>query len=359
VLIHVITIKKSTIKSLVGFANTCLLLVMYSILCKPVYSQTLFTYGNNKVTKEEFLWAYNKNNQQTEHKEQSLQEYLQLYTIFKLKVAAAKENKLDKTEQLKYDLMNFRARLENDFVPDTNKILDKIGYKKNKAIADDMFFLYADSAAYSIEKKQYPIAQEVIFWFGNNAVKAAEWLDFAKNYKLNKSLYADESNKELLQKFLFIKANAYYREHLETYSPEFTYQLEAFKEGNLLFEVTKKEVWDKATTNTAALQQYYDVNKNLFVWNESADVIFITANSLAYANYAFENMQKGKYWKDIVATSEGMIQGDSARYEFSQIPIKKEDQLVEGSLMPIVENKATNKYSFVKLIKSYPFSKNF
>jgi peptidyl-prolyl cis-trans isomerase SurA len=319
-----------------------------------IFSQSLFTYGANEVSKDEFIRAYNKNITQTENKEKALREYLDLYSKFKLKVTAAKELKLDTAEQLKYDMMNFRNRLENDYMIDVKEILVKVNYKKNPAVVDEMLYLYADSAAYSKQNQKYPIAKEVIFSIAGTPVKAAEWLNFAKDYKLNMNLYKGESNKELLEKFTNATATAYYRNHLEEYNQDFKYQLQEFKEGNLFFEIMGRKVWNKSNNDPSALKEYYSANKEHFLWVESADVILVNARSYAYADYAFENMKNGQYWKTIAEESEGMIQGDSSRYEVSQLPVKPGSKLVEGAILEIVKNDADNSASFVKVIKVYP-----
>jgi len=43
----------------------------------------------------------------------------------------------------------------------------------------------------------------------------------------------------------------YYRNHLEQYSKDFAFQLNEFKEGNLLFEIMQRKIWDKASTDSA------------------------------------------------------------------------------------------------------------
>ena len=158
------------------------------------FSQSLFTYGANEVSKDEFIRAFNKNNNPDDNKEKAMKEYLQMYAVFKQKVAAAKEMKLDTASQLKYDMMNFRTRLETDFVPDMAEVFAKTGYKKSNTVMDEMLYLYADSAAYSSQNKEWPVAKETIFSLGTTQVKGSEWLAFAKNYKLNKNLYKGESN---------------------------------------------------------------------------------------------------------------------------------------------------------------------
>jgi peptidyl-prolyl cis-trans isomerase SurA len=251
-------------------------------------------------------------------------------------------------------MMNFRNRLENDYTPDVKEIFAKTGYKKNTLVMDEMLYLYADSAAYSQSNRQWPVANENIFSLGNTMIKGSEWLLFAKEYKLNKDLYKGESNKELLEKFINITATNYYRRHLEEYNADFKYEMQEFKEGNLLYEVMGKRVWNKSSGDQASLKQFYEANKEKFVWNESALVVLINAKSYAYADYAYENMTNGISWKLIAEQSEGTIQGDSSRYELTQLPIKKGTELKEGTILGIVKNNFDEGASFVKVIKLYP-----
>ena len=65
-----------------------------------LFSQTLFTYGQDAVSKDEFLRAYNKNKTEVSDKEKSLREYLDLYSKFKLKVKVAEEMHLDTLQQI-------------------------------------------------------------------------------------------------------------------------------------------------------------------------------------------------------------------------------------------------------------------
>lgn len=95
----------------------CLMLAMFSSAA-VLHSQTLFTYGNESVGKDEFLRAYNKNKPPVTDKEKALREYLDLYTKFKLKVKAAQELHLDTLPQLKYDLQSFRGQVEDSYLND-------------------------------------------------------------------------------------------------------------------------------------------------------------------------------------------------------------------------------------------------
>ena len=94
------------------------LLFAMLVCISTVHSQTIFTYGNNAVGKDEFLRAYNKNNTPITDKEKSLREYLDLYSNFKLKVKAAEELHIDTLPQIQYDIENFRHQVEENYMSD-------------------------------------------------------------------------------------------------------------------------------------------------------------------------------------------------------------------------------------------------
>ncbi len=72
------------------------------------HAQTLFTYGNKAVSKQEFVNAFDKNpSTDTTNRQQALQDYLQLYIHYKLKVQAAYDERLNETDQYKSETENF------------------------------------------------------------------------------------------------------------------------------------------------------------------------------------------------------------------------------------------------------------
>lgn len=85
-------------------------------------AQTLFSYGTNLVSKQEFLKAYNKNKIVVTDKEASLKEYLELYTKFKLKVKAAQDLGIDTLPQLQYDLQSFKTQVEDSYMSDEKSV---------------------------------------------------------------------------------------------------------------------------------------------------------------------------------------------------------------------------------------------
>ena len=93
--------------------------LMLLLIAGNLTAQTLFTYGRKPVSKEEFLKAYNKNNTTEKRDEKSLREYLDLY---KLKVQAAYDLRLDTLPSQKAELQNFRMQLVQNYLNDDNSL---------------------------------------------------------------------------------------------------------------------------------------------------------------------------------------------------------------------------------------------
>ena len=76
-------------------------------------AQTLFTYGDNSVNKQEFLRIYQKNsmNKAPDFSQAALREYLDLYSLFKMKVREAEIQKLDTLSSIERELNNYRKQL--------------------------------------------------------------------------------------------------------------------------------------------------------------------------------------------------------------------------------------------------------
>ncbi len=100
------------------------------------HAQTLFTYGPNEVSKEEFLRVYQKNNAQKkpDFSSKAVKEYLDLYSLFRMKVKEAESMKLDTTSALIAELNNYKGQLARTYLSDkeVTKGLVKQAYDRMK-----------------------------------------------------------------------------------------------------------------------------------------------------------------------------------------------------------------------------------
>lgn len=88
------------------------------------FAQTLFTYGNNVVTESEFLKVYKKNNaaQKVDYSEKALREYVDLYSLFRMKVAEANKQQLDTASSVAGEIDNYRRQLAKGFLTDEEMV---------------------------------------------------------------------------------------------------------------------------------------------------------------------------------------------------------------------------------------------
>lgn len=83
-------------------------------------AQTLFTYGTNPVTEAEFMKVYKKNNaaQKIDYSEQALREYVDLYSLFRMKVKEANDMSIDTSASVAGEIDNYRKQLAKSFLTD-------------------------------------------------------------------------------------------------------------------------------------------------------------------------------------------------------------------------------------------------
>jgi peptidyl-prolyl cis-trans isomerase SurA len=236
------------------------------------------------------------------------------------------------------------------------QVMAKTGFKRNPAVKDEQLFRYADSVVARKDVGNYPINKTVLFNFAKSKVIGSDWLNFVRDYKLNTDVYKGEDNKALLEKYISTVAIEYYRKHLEEYNEDFKYQMQEFKEGNMLFEVMERNVWSKASADSNGLKKYYEANKSKYQWAESATVLLFNCNNEQAVQEAVEALKNGKSWKQIAEESEGRIQADSGRYELSQLQLPEGVKPTAGLVAAPVVNATDNTASFVKVLQLFPAS---
>ena len=230
----------------------------------------------------------------------------------------------------------------------------KTGFRKNPVIKDEELFRYADSVTANKVVGKYAINNVTVFSFTKSKVTGGDWLNFVKDYKLNTDVYKGEDNKALLEKYISTIVVEYYRKHLEEFNEDFKYQMQEFKEGNMLFEVMERNVWSKAANDSVGLRKFYDANKSKYQWKGSATVNLFNCNSLKTAEEAILALKDGKNWKQIAEESDGRIQSDSGRYEVQQLQLPAGTAVAAGLVTAPVVNSGDNTASFVKILQLFP-----
>lgn len=122
------------------FATAVLLFCFLAPVTASEDDRTLFTLDGKPITVAEFEYVYNKNNinNQSDYSKESLEEYLELYINFRLKVREAEALGYDTIGAIQQELEGYRKQLANSYLTD-REILDDLleeAYDRNTKVVD-------------------------------------------------------------------------------------------------------------------------------------------------------------------------------------------------------------------------------
>lgn len=254
----------------------------------------------------------------------------------------------------------FRLMVLNDSRIETAKkemlqtILRQIQYRQAN-YNESHFWAYTDS---SIQNKPVPLFNDLndstaLFWFGKKQFAMKDWLTYRKGTR-NSSFNSGRSNKEWFDQFLQITAAEYYKNHLEDYNKEFASQLKEFQDGNLLFEIMQRKVWDKASIDSNGLKNYYQEHKSNYWWQPSADAIMFTCSGDKLGeDIKIKIVNNPSYWRRITDSARGLVQADSGRFELSQLPPAESNRLQNGQFSSMVKTQGDTSLTTAYIVHIY------
>jgi len=234
-------------------------------------------------------------------------------------------------------------------------VLKKIGYRKNNSVDENDLWTVTDTFAITNKKIASGKVNEqtILFSFNNQTVKVGDWVQYVRNVRKTYAAHATLTHNEQYKNYLALCALENYKKRLEDFNEDFKYQLQEFREGNMLFEVMQRNVWTKASSDSAGLEKYYTDHLDNYKWNASADAILFSCADATVAAEALSQCKKGKAWKDIIKDN-AKVQADSGRYEVTQIPVNGAPNFAAGMITSPVVNKGDGTAVFTYILKTYP-----
>ncbi len=145
-------------------------------------SNTLLTIDNDQITVDEFMHIYEKNKGIGTNSDESLDDYLEKFVQFRLKVKEAKDLGMDTLTSFKEEFAGYRKQLAEPYFVDESIIEDLLKE--------------------TIERKKIDLrAQHILFKVGENAMPADTLKAFQKALEVRKKLLAGEDFGELAKKY--------------------------------------------------------------------------------------------------------------------------------------------------------------
>ncbi len=200
-----------------------------------------------------------------------------------------------------------------------------------------------------------------LFELDGQDYKLVEFSNFVKKsikdrLKFNKIKSFEEAISELYNKYVDEKVMEFEEKNLESKYPDFKSLMREYSEGILLFEITKKEVWDKASQDTSGLRHFFNNTNQEYKWPERVKVMKYTLqadnpqNIIGIYRYA----QKKDHEKLIkkYESAEGI------KMHYEESILDKGDKLIaalrfkDGALSELkMDEKSANFYKFIEMVK--------
>ena len=312
----------------------------------------VMTVNGVDVPRSEFEYSYNKNNTDLVIDQKSLDEYVELYVNYKLKVAAALDARLDTMASFQKEVADYRAQQAEEYLIDSAFIeeqawltykstVDEIGpdglfqaahilvrlsqqaspaeQAKAKQRIDSIYVALKNGADFAETAKALsedpgsardggmlpwlykgqllkefetvalamqpgemsepvlsPVGYHIIYMSGRKEFEPYEYhrdaiMQFLEQRGIRahaKRLMGEKLAAEMGGNITPEQALVIAEQKLDTQYPEFGFLMKEFYEGSLLFEISSREIWNKAANDEAGLEKYFKKNKKSYRYEE-------------------------------------------------------------------------------------------
>lgn len=147
-------------------------------------------------------------------------------------------------------------------------------FKEDRSLLVNLYNNLGDNFySYKWEPKQYGNGNKTLFSLAGKEYSLNDFVAYMKSnvrerLKFSKTKPVAESANKLYDIYVKEEVMSYEEANLEKKYPDFKALMREYREGILLFEITKNEVWDKASQDSVGLQSFYDKNAGKYMWPE-------------------------------------------------------------------------------------------
>lgn len=224
----------------------------------------------------------------------------------------------------KEDLRNVYKRLR--YQDDYNELIDSLREKYNYTVNTSTIqkiIGYADSTKIGAE---YPhlseIENEVVFACANNEYKFPTFYeklksDPANNGKLfSTELLTNAANK--MSEEILLEAEAV---TLDKKNPDFAELMEDYKNGIYIFKLQEEEVWNKVKLDSIKLQEFYEANKEKYVFPDRVSYTELFVKSRDAAHQYYDEVMNGADFDSLVVnfTERSGMKERKGKYELQGV----------------------------------------
>lgn len=406
----------------------------------------VMTVAGKNVSRAEFEYSFQKNNNEQTLDKKALDEYVQLFVDFKLKVAEAEAQKLDTATAFINEYNGYRHQQASEYLVDTAWIeaearrtyeltnqqigpaglvltshillmipqnADEATQQKTMSRMDSIYnallnggdfeelakkhsedpgsarqggrldWLFAKQVlkeyadvAYSLQKGE--LSKPFLSPAGVHVVKLLDKKQFEPYEYHRENIHRFLEQRGARQKSVEVRIDSLYKQYggkvkredvlayeetqLEKKYPEFRLLMQEYHDGLLLFEVSNREVWEKAAQDQQGLEAYFKKNKKKYAWDSprfKGAVVHCATPELAVRVKKEMKKLPEEQWRDYIRKE---INQDSLRLAYMQIGLFKQgtNAYVDSLIFEQEAPKPMDNYPYAiavgKMQKKYPAS---
>ncbi len=183
------------------------------------------------------------------------------------------------------------------------KIKDRYGFSKGEPYQK----YFEEYLPKEIFKRQYiydslpPVVKKTIFTVGD---KKFDFEDFARyvekrQRRVGPNMNMRQAVKTLYDEFEVYGLKSYYRAKLELENEEYAATINEYRNGLLIFDLMRENVWQKAKLDSLGLNEFYKSVKENYKWGQRIEATIVSATSKEYAEQARNMFSEGKTEEEI------------------------------------------------------------
>ena len=200
--------------------------------------------------------------------------------------------------------------------------------------------------------------ENVLFSFADSLYSQ---FDFAQHLARTKSRNMGELESYVNNKYknyVTGKLMAFEKSRLEIKHPDFKALLKEYRDGILLFEISDQMIWSKAIKDTTGLKDFYNNNKNKWMWEDRLELEVFSSSDKKVIKKAYSLKKKGKLKNDSILNylnkdSQLTIKFEEGKKNKSDLSFLKSVKISSGINKPFTFE---NKFYLVNYIKEIPSS---
>lgn len=161
------------------------------------------------------------------------------------------------------------------------KLRQEYGLKINEPNFQKYYQWIADTTNWRKQTSTDAIQKLVLATFADQKILSGELSAYLKKLSYKPQVGQTESQfKEIFQKLISQRLLAWENKQLESKHPEFARIYHEYRDGILLFNISKDKIWDAASSDTVRLQKYFNQTDKKHYWNDRFKGLIIEAGNL-------------------------------------------------------------------------------